>query len=236
MQMNSEPLAALREAFVQCRDKDAALGERLEAYSSAVRNFIPEYATAVDQLVSRLSISGAGLGAPQLGESMPPFVLPDENGHLTSLENLLQNGPVAITFHRGHWCPWCRISGRALAQVHGDIVSVGGRVAAIMPERQRFAAEFKANAQYPFPVLTDLDNGYALSLNLAVWLGPDLERLLSSFGRFLPDYQGNESWMLPIPATFVVGTNGRVAGRFIDPDFRRRMSIEELLAALTAAR
>jgi peroxiredoxin len=70
---------------------------------------------------------------------------------------------------------------------------------------------------------------------LAIWVGPDLERLLSSFGRSLPDYQGNDAWMLPIPATFVVSTDGRVAARFIDPDFRRRMSIEELLAALEAA-
>ena len=74
-----------------------------------------------------------------------------------------------------------------------------------------------------------------MSLNLAIWVGPDIERLLSSFGRTLPDYQGNEAWMLPIPATFVVGTDGRVAARFIDPDFRRRMSIEELLAALKRA-
>src|SRR5258705_416102 len=116
-----------------------------------------------------------------------------------------------------------------------DMDAVGGQVVAIMPERQKFAAEFKASAQYPFPVLTDLDNGYAMSLNLAIWVGPDLQRLLSSFGRSLPDYQGNEAWMLPIPATFVVGTDGRVATRFIDPDFRRRMSIEELLAALKGA-
>jgi peroxiredoxin len=74
-----------------------------------------------------------------------------------------------------------------------------------------------------------------MSLNLAIWVGPDLERLLSSFGRSLPDYQGNEAWMLPIPATFVVGTDGRVAARFIDPDFRRRMPIEEFLAALKRA-
>jgi peroxiredoxin len=215
---------------------DAALDERLEAYSRAVRRLIPAYADSVDQLVLRLSSSGAGGGAPRAGEPMPSFILPDENGRLTSLESLLRSGPVAITFHRGHWCPWCRISGSALARVQRDVLSAGGQIAAIMPERQKFAAEFKASTQYPFPVLTDLDNGYALSLNLAIWVGPALERLLSSFGRSLPDYQGNETWMLPIPATFVVGRDGRVAARFIDPDFRRRMSIEELIAALEAAR
>jgi peroxiredoxin len=228
--------AALADVFVRCRDLDASLDERLAAYSKAVRDLVPAYADAVDRLVVRLSTNGAGASAPRPGELMPPFVLPDEAGHLRSLDSLLRNGPVAITFHRGHWCPWCRISGRALAKVHGEMGGAGGQVAAVMPERQAFAAEFKADAGSPFHVLTDVDNGYALSLNLAVWIGPELEQLLSSFGRSLPDYQGNDAWMLPIPATFVVGSDGRVAARFVDPDFRRRMSVEELIAALEAAR
>ena len=234
--MTTAALTTLGEVFVRCRDMDAALGERLEAYSRAVRTLIPEYATAVDQLVSRLSDNSAGMEAPALGEPMPPFVLPDENGRLTSLERLLRSGPVAITFHRGHWCPWCRISGRALAQVHRDIVAAerAGRRRSC-PSGKSSPRNSRRAHSYPFPVLTDLDNGYAMSLNLAIWVGPDLERLLSSFGRPLPDYQGNEAWMLPIPATFVVGTDGRVAARFVDPDFRRRMSIEELLAALKGA-
>ena len=146
---------------------DAGLGERLEAYSNAVREFIPAYAEAVDQLVSRLASSGAGLEASRPGEAMPPFVLPDERGRLTSLESLLQYGPIAITFHRGHWCPWCRISASVMAQARRDIVAARGQIAAIMPERQRFAMEFKSNTKSPFPVFTDVDNGYALSLNLA---------------------------------------------------------------------
>jgi peroxiredoxin len=166
---------------------------------------------------------------------MPPFTLPDEAGHLVSLDDLVERGPAAITFHRGHWCPWCRISGRAFAEIPARVARAGAQVAAIMPERENFAAEFKAEAGSPFPVLTDLDNGYALTLNLAIWIGRDLEQLLLGFGRSLPDYQGNDSWLLPIPATFVVGTDGRVAARFIDPDFRRRVSIEDLIHALETA-
>ena len=233
--MTSLQLAALADAFVRCRDLDAPLNERLDAYSSAIRKLIPSYADAVDRLVARLSGNGAGASAPQPGEVMPAFVLPDETGRLTSLDSLLRDGPIAITFHRGHWCPWCRISASALAKVHSEIRGTGGHLAAVMPELQTFAAEFKSNTASPFPVLTDVDNGYALSLNLAIWIGPDLKELLSSFGRFLPEYQGNDAWMLPIPATFVVGRDGRVSARFVDPDFRRRMSVEELIAALQAA-
>ncbi len=232
--MASLALAALAEAFKRCRDMDAPLEQRLDAYSQAVRQLIPSYADAVDRLVARLA--GAGVAAPQPGEPMPDFVLPDHTGRLVDLQSLLRDGPVAVTFHRGHWCPWCRISAHALAAVQDDIAGTGGRVVAIMPDRQKFAAEFKSGAGSPFPVLTDLDNGYALSLNLAIWIGADLEALLSSFGRSLPDYHGNDAWMLPIPATFVVAPDGRVSARFFDPDYRRRMPVEKLIAALRAAR
>jgi peroxiredoxin len=233
--MASPQLVALADEFVKCRDLDAPLNERLDAYSSAVRKFIPSYADAIDQLVARLLGNGAGANAPRSGELMPAFVLPDETGRLTSLDSLLRDGPVAITFHRGHWCPWCRISASVLAKAHYDITGTGAQLAAVMPERQAFAAEFKRNAASPFPVLTDIDNGYALSLNLAIWVGPNLENLLASFGRLLPQYQGNDAWVLPIPATFVVGRDGRISARFVDPDFRKRMSVEELIAALQTA-
>jgi peroxiredoxin len=226
--MTSAALTELREFFAQCREMDASLNERLALYSQAVRKLLPPYAAAVDGLVQRLNAAGAGGNAPQPGERMPPFVLPDETGRLVSMEELLESGPVAVTFHRGHWCPWCRISINALVRVSAEIKQAGGQVVAIMPDRQKFAAEFKREAAS--------DNGYALSLNLAVWLGPDLERLLSSYGRSLPDYQGNESWTLPIPATFVVGPDGIIRARFVDPDFRRRMAVEELIDALKASR
>ena len=138
--MTAEARTALAEIFVQCRDMDASLNERLAAYSRAVRQHLPVYAEAVEALIARLARSGAGDNAPKPGEPMPPFLLPDENGRLVSLEGLLREGPLAVTFHRGHWCPWCRISVRALAQVHHEIVAVGGHVVAIMPETQRFAS------------------------------------------------------------------------------------------------
>ena len=91
------------------------------------------------------------------------------------------------------------------------------------------------DADLRYPVLTDIDNGYALSLDLAIWVGAELERLMSAAGRDLAAYQGNEAWFMPIPATFVVAADGTVSTRFIDPDYRRRMTVEDLLAALKNA-
>jgi peroxiredoxin len=122
-----------------------------------------------------------------------------------------------------------------LAQAQARITSDGGRLAAIMPERQQFAATFKAEGEVHYPILTDIDNGYALSLNLAVWVGEEMQRILESGGRNVPDYQGNQAWVMPIPATFVIAQDGVITARFIDPDYRKRMTIEQLLAALKNA-
>jgi peroxiredoxin len=221
----------LEQAFQRIRGMDASLNEQLQVFSDAARTRRPEFAEAIDRLVARLRESGAGDSAPKPGEQMPPFHLPDENGHLVGLEQLLTNGPIAVTFHRGHWCPYCRININALSRAHRKIAAGGGQIIAIMPDRQRFVSELKLAGQVPFPILTDMDNGYALSLNLVIWLGAELQNMLKDL-QDIPDFQGNDSWLLPIPATFVVGPDGRVKARFVDPDYRRRMTIEDLLAAL----
>jgi peroxiredoxin len=235
--MTPRPLAeALEETFQRCRDMDASLSDRLDSLANAVRTLSPPFADAVDRLVTRLQQSGVGESAPKVEEPMPPFHLPDEAGHIVSLDQLLTKGPVAVTFHRGHWCPYCRLNTRALAQAQKEIESEGCQIVAIMPDRQQFAEKFKTESQARFPILTDMDNGYALSLNLVIWVGTEMQQMISSAGRDIPNYQGNSSWMLPIPATFVVGRDGRIKARFVDPDYRKRMAIEDMIAALRSSR
>ncbi len=235
--MTSKSLSQqLNDAFVQCRDMDASLAERLQAFADAVRRLGPHFQVAVDDLVARLRQHDVGENAPKPGDTMPNFVLPDETGQLVSLDRLLRKGPVAVTFHRGHWCPYCRINTRALAEAQDQIAAEGGQVAAIIPDREHFTAELKAESGAPFPILTDFDNGYALSLNLAFWVGDEMQRLMTLSGWDVTRSQGSDTWLLPVPATFVVGTDGKVTARFMDPDYRKRMSIEDLLAALRAAR
>ena len=219
------------EAFQRVREMDASLDEQLRTFADAARQRRPDFAAAVDRLVERLRRYGAGGTAPQAGEPMPPFVLPDDAGHMVSLDQLLTQGPVAVTFHRGHWCPYCRININALAQAHKDIAAEGGQVVAIMPDRQKFVAEFKSQSNVPFPILTDMDNGYAMSLNLTIWVGAEMQKMMEG-RQDLPTFQGNNSWMLPIPATFVVGRDGTIKARFMDPDYRKPMAIANVLMAL----
>jgi peroxiredoxin len=67
-----------------------------------------------------------------------------------------------------------------------------------------------------------------------MWIGEHLKTLMKGRGYHLETYHGNDGWFIPVPATFVVGTDRMVVARFVDPDFRRRMDIDEILAALHA--
>ena len=128
-----------------------------------------------------------------------------------------------------------RINTRALTQAQDEIAAEGGQIAAIMPDQQHFTAELKAEHDAPFPILTDIDNGYAMSLNLAFWVGAEMQELMTCSGWDVSRSQGSDTWLLPIPATFVVGTDGEVKARFVDPDYRKRVSVEDLIAALKDA-
>jgi peroxiredoxin len=225
----------LDEAFEQCSRMDASLNQRLQAFADTVRKINPTFAEAVDRLVARLHEAGAGMAAPAPGDEMPNFLLPDDMGHLVSLEEILQKGPVALAFHRGHWCPYCRINTNALVEAQSKAQAEGSQIAAILPERRQFASELRAEAKAPFPILLDMDNGYAMSLNLAICVGEEMKRMMAESGWDLPAYQGNDAWMLPIPATFIVATDGRITARFVDPDYRKRMAVEDMLDALKAA-
>lgn len=222
----------LREAFDQARAFEGSMSDRLNLYVDAVRRNHQGTAAIVDRLVARLREHQAGEGAPRVGDAMPLFVLPDETGRMVSLSELIAQGPAVVTFHRGHWCPYCRISINTLARAQQRIEVLGARMVAIIPDRQQYASEMKHESGVEFPILTDMDNGYAMSLNLAIWVGAEMKEYMASVGRNLPDYQGNDSWVLPIPATFVVGQDGRIKARFADPDFRQRMAVEELITAL----
>ncbi|MFZ5617729.1 MAG: peroxiredoxin-like family protein [Pseudomonadota bacterium] len=232
MSQSNELVAALERATERAIALNAPLRDRLKLIADEVRRLSTVFAEAVDAFVGRLKAAEAGSAAPMIGDPLPDFLLPDQSGKLLSLSSLLTEGPVVVAFLRGHWCPYCQTTATALSEIADAAAEKGARIVAISPESRKYSQRLAADSSDKFPILTDVDNGYALALNLAIWVDDDMAHLIAGAGWDVPAYQTAKSWVLPIPATFVVNRDGRVAARYVNADYRTRMEVEDILAAL----
>jgi peroxiredoxin len=209
-----------------------ALNERLEAVAREIRADSPEDMAVVDRFVARLKAARADSSAPALGELLPGFMMPDHEGRLVDLANLIGERPLVVVFHRGHWCPYCRTTIAALAEAQPRLLAA--RIVAISAEMQRFTRRIRAEAGAQFRFLSDMDAAYAASIGLAITIEPALREVLERAGKRIPDFQGSKGWVLPVPAVFVLDRDGIVRARHVDPDYRRRMEVDDLVAAVRA--
>jgi peroxiredoxin len=218
--------------FDDIRCLEVSLADKLEAYAARLQDFNPAIANAYAELIERLVRAGAGDAALGVGDTLPPFALPDSAGYIRRLETLLEAGPLVVSFNRGHWCSFCRFELLALNEIAPDIADHGASLVSIMPETATVSSQLRDRFDLAFPILTDIDNGYALRANLMIALGPAVSGLLRKSGSDLAKFQGNEAWFVPIPATYVVAPDGRITAAHADADFRRRMTPDAVLAAL----
>ena len=222
----------LAETLAEICEMDAPLWRRIELFVEKQREAGSPFVEATEKVVARLRAGDVGESAPKPGEVMPPFVLPAKGGRLVALEDLTRAGPVVVSFNRGHWCPFCRIELSALAAAHDDLAALGARVVSIMPDRQHYVGRLPRAVTERILVLSDIDSAYALSLGLTMWLGDGMGELMLRHGVDLDQIHGSGGWVVPVPATFVVGRDGRVIARLVEHDFRRRMNVEDIRAAL----
>ncbi|MGN6573837.1 MAG: peroxiredoxin-like family protein [Pseudolabrys sp.] len=224
----------LAQAFSDAQTLDASLSQRLMNYRHHSARLRPDIAGAYDALVARLDVLEQGAIGPRVGEPMPEFALPDENGGIVTLSSLLRSGPAVISINRGHWCPYCRLELRTLAAQFGEIRRSGAQLVSIMPDVAEFTRRFRADQNLPFPILSDVDLGYALLLGLVFWVGPVVKRLYDELGVDLASFQRNDSFFLPVAAKFIVDAKGMIRAREVNVEFRQRMDPAAILAALRA--
>jgi len=224
--------SALAAAWVEARASSGVLQEQIDRYVAASRRIIPDVLMTYDRMVERLMVSDAGSTAPAVGDTLPDGMLPDDLGRLVRISQLYAQRPLVVSFNRGHWCPYCRLELQALKQATLAIESTGGALVSVVPEIGAYRAKMIEDNGLAFRVMSDIDLAYAMELGLVVWIGEDMKALYQARGIDLARFQDNDAWMLPIPATFVVAHGGRIAARFVDPEFRRRMPIEDILSGL----
>lgn len=210
-----------------------SLRSKLEALCQ-VRKDVAAWHAAYEDAVAELSRSGFLRHAIKEGEPFPDFILPSAEGKLVSLASFLEQGPVILSFFRGEWCPFCRLMLTALSEALPEIEAAGASLLALTPETGGFPLTVKHDTRARFEILSDVDCGVGLTAGI-IFRMPKLYRArLEAGGISLPERNGNASWFLPVPATFIVTQDGLIAWRFVDADFTHRAEPADIIRTLAS--
>jgi len=192
----------------------------------------PDQSALYEAKIEELHASFAMEQALSVGAEAPDFVLQNAPGQPVSLSDTLRPGPAVVAFYRGDWCPYCNLQLRAYQAALPDIMALGARLVAISPQLPDGSLSTVEKNELTFDVLSDVGNEVARRFGLVYALPEELRAALRSSNKALPDINGDESWEFPLPATYIIGRDHRVALPFIDVDYRRRLAPEDILAAL----
>lgn len=169
----------------------------------------------------------------QIGSKAPLFTATNLNDEKIALQDLLQKGPVVIIFYRGQWCPICNRHLQSLQDSLQLIYNKGAQVIAISPEKSEFLKKTAEKTNAKFELL--YDEGYKIAKAYDVLFKPEFmsRTIYNTFlGANLKNAHSDDSQQLPVPATYIVGQDGKVIWRHFDPDYKKRSSVKDIVANL----
>jgi peroxiredoxin len=196
-----------------------------ESVSAEVRRLL-------QRSIQRIVESGLVESAVGVGEQFPTFSLPNPAGTAVGSEELLEQGHMVVCFYRGGWCPYCNLELRAYQELLGEIHELGANVIAISPQMPDESLMTAAKANLSFEVLSDMGNSLASHLGLVFELTAPVVELYRSVGYDLDRINGNSSWVLPVPATYVVRKDGIIVDAYVQPDYSIRKEPSEVIEIL----
>jgi peroxiredoxin len=167
-----------------------------------------------------------------VGAKLPAFELPDHNGRLVSSANLLARGRLVILFIRGRWCPFCVGQMEAMSSIAAEIAASGASLVAVSPQTEKQAFFMHDQHKLAFPLLVDAHNRLARQCGLVYRVPEEQQALYSRTFVNLPFANGDSSWELPVPATFVVDRDGSILYASANEDYTDRPEPLEVLEAV----
>ena len=183
---------------------------------------------ATDELIA----SGAQSRALKAGDVAPEFTLPDPDGKLVSSKVQLEKGPLVVTFYRGAWCPFCNFDLSALEEARSEIESRGATLVAISQQTAPNSRKSQRQNGLGFPILGDHGGDIAARFGVR-WTLPDyLREVHKMLGADLTQFNGEDSWTLPMPARYVIAQDGRIAYAEVNADYTRRPEPAAILPVL----
>jgi peroxiredoxin len=212
-----------------------SLKKELDAFRADFMAKIPsKIREAMERAHTDLVASGISEHALKAGDTVPDFHLPESRGGFVRLNDLLAKGPIVLSFYRGGWCPYCNLELRALQKMLPEITEFGAELVAISPQTPDQSLSTAEKNRLAFPVLSDIGSATAKAFRIAFDLAEDVRPIYTRSGHALPDKNGDESWTLPIPATYVIDPDRTVALAFLDVDYRNRLEPTDVVTVLRA--
>ena len=192
----------------------------------------PDVLDTMHRATAELIASGQALNAKKAGDKAPEFTLKDADGRAVSSAQLLAQGPLVVAFYRGAWCPYCNLELQALQEALPQIGIRGARVVAISPQTAPNSRKSQRSNGLAFPILSDEKSRVAAAFGLRFSLPDYLVVLYKGFKNDLPAFNDDPAWVLPMPARYVIGSDGVIAYAEVNPDYTQRPDPSELLPVL----
>ena len=200
-----------------------SLQQQLDAFKQQFKAQAPAAAfEAFARSTQELIATGQAEQALNVGAKAPGFVLSDPEGNDVALDTLLANGPLVVSFYRGVWCPYCNIELQALEAVHEEIKAKGASLVAISMQGAADSRKSQRDNNLSFPILTDKSGELADKFGIRWAVQDYVIEFKKMFNVVLPNIHGDGEWNLPMPARYVIDTNGTIAYADINPDYTQR--------------
>ena len=210
-----------------------ALQDQLDEITANTRKLVQAERLAIgEHALEELFATGIEERILPVGAEAPEFELRDSVGRLVRSHDLLSVGPLVIKFFRGRWCSYCVTELETWRDLYGRLRELGALLVAISPQTQRQSDFAIQQHGLPFPLLHDPAAKVAEQFGLVYTVPEYHQRYLRSVLVNLPFLNGEGSWRLPLPATYVIGRDGHVIFAEAHADFRVRPEPEEVLESL----
>ena len=217
--------------------KTMSLQDQLDEITANTRHLVQADRLAVgERAIAELFASGIEERILPVGAQAPAFALRDSHGRTVRSDDLLSLGPLVVKFFRGRWCPYCMTELETWRDLHGRLRELGALVVAIGPQTERQSDFMAGHHGLPFPVLFDSGNKVAVQFELAYTIPEYHRAYYRSILVNIPFVNGDESWRLPLAATYVIGRDGRVVFAEAHADFRVRAEPQDVMSAVARLR
>jgi len=198
-----------------------------------IARYVPPETQAIHaEVVAELKARHLAANILPVGAKAPALKLPDHDGKMVSSSDVLAKGPLVLCFIRGRWCPFCVGQMEAMNLILPQIVQAGATLAAISPQTVKQSFFMHDQHKLRFPLLSDVGNKVARQFGLTYRVPELQETVYRRAFVNLPFTNGDESWELPIPATYILDREGTVLYASADEDYTERSEPREIVQFL----